>query len=295
MRQRLARWCIAVCVMPFLVPEAHGSGAWTQAIDDYYVKLSSTWSTASVEYGLDGQTTLLFPDSSVVRNGTFGTTEVGLYVEYGVNDWLTAVGSTHYKVIVREAQLTSTSRDTALSASGLSDSWIGGRVQLTRGDIASTATVSVKIPTGSPNQQIPLGTGVVDYEIAATVGRSIPMGDARWGWAQGSVGYRFRNQAANDVTYTADGGVDVGSGVTIATRMDGLISGADFEEAYRETDQTAARNRLIGSSTYHRWSAQVIYASSPGIHLNAGYGFVYSGRNVVAVHGLSVGIAWTRR
>lgn len=276
--------------------ELSAGGAWARRPDDYFVKISATWLTAAEEFDFGGDRRLIFPDTTVALNGSYGITELGFYLEYGLTPWLTGIVSTQYKVAVRQARLARIERDTAVSASGLGDLWLAGRIRLAdgRSGPALSLTLAAKAPTGSPLQQIPLGSGRIDYQIDGAGGWSFNVGEETWGWLQGSLGYRLRNGVANEGVYDVEVGLDVGSGIAFSTRFDGVVSTADFTEAAADPDRASAAMRFAHSSSFSRWSAQVIYTSSPGLHLNMGYAGFFSGRNIVDTHGLSLGVAWTR-
>lgn len=297
MSRRTSQACIFLLFLVLSTAnELSAGGAWTREPDDYYVKIGATWLTADQEFDLGGSVRPLFTDTTVALNGSYGVTELGFYLEYGITSWLTGIASTQYKVAVREARLARIERDTAISSSGLGDLWLAGRVRLADGDSgpAASLTLAAKAPTGSPQQQIPLGSGRLDYQIDGAVGSSFKVGEETWGWLQGSLGYRLRNGVANEGLYDVEVGLDVGSGIVFATRIDGIVSTADFTEGASDPDQASAAIRFAHSSSYSRWSTQVIYTSSPGLHLNLGYAGLFDGKNIVDTHGLSLGVAWTR-
>ena len=192
-------------IFPLLLLCAHRAGAtggaWSRLVDSYYFRLGLSSLSADQEYTHTGSRQPILSDSSIFSNGSFGVTDISFYGELGITDWLTAVASTQYKVAVRQAENSAARRDTTASASGLSDLWLDGRIRLLPRDAeyAATATLGVKLPTGSPYQQVPLGSGELVFSanvsgkgrrLAATLNQNTPTFlDSYW-LTGGSITYR---------------------------------------------------------------------------------------------------------
>ncbi|MEO5929370.1 MAG: hypothetical protein ABIR47_05525 [Candidatus Kapaibacterium sp.] len=269
-----------------------GGGAWNRDDGGYYFKIGLTSLSADDQYGLDGDHHPFFEDTINYSGANFGVTDIALYGEYGFTSWLTGVASTQYKVAVRQAHNQLTKRDTTASASGLSDLWLSGRVRLipAGGPYVATITLGVKLPTGSPLQQIPLGSGVLDYEIALTTGGSFPMLGMN-AYAQLSGGYRIRNSLANELNYLAEMGLHLSSEFMLQGVFDGSHSTADFDRAASDPG-TVPAGLLIFSQSFSRLMVGITYGVNEGMDLNVGYGGYLSGRNAIAGSGLNFGVVW---
>ncbi len=267
-------------------------GAWNQKPDGYYIKLGPTFLTANQEYDLQGDLRDIFNDPANFRNPSFGITNIGFYAELGLTDWLTGTLSTQYSVAVREATLPN-GVDTSQSASGLGDIWLGGRVRLLPdgGSIVGAVTLGLKLPTGSPNQEIPLGTGVIDYEGAVAFGGPFALAELPGYW-QSSGGYRLRNRGANELTYQAEIGVTIAETLMLQGVVDGVHSFADFDAA------SSAIGGMVSTASsdqsFARWNANFIYSLSPDTDLTVGYGHTFSGRNALSAGAFGVGVAWKK-
>lgn len=298
-QRRLVSRAVAVLMLfPLAAASAlAGGGAWNRVIDGYYINVGLESLSANDEFGFDGIRHPLFSDTSAFRNGSFGITNISFYGEIGLSNWLTGVASTQYIVAVREAFSRLTQRDSSASASGLGDLWLGARIRLLpRGvSYAAALTVSVKLPTGSPLQAVPLGTGVVDYEAAAAFGSSFPvLGDIK-GYAQLSGGFRLRNGgASNELNYLTEIGVSLGEDFGAQVVLDGVHSFADFDAAADNPDNSNAARALTADQSFLRWRTGVSYAVKPGLDLNVAYTWNSAGRNALAISGPSVGLAWKR-
>ena len=269
-------------------------GAWVKTPEGYYFKVGFTSITADKEYGLQGEDRPLFGDTVRFRDGTIGISNISVYGEYGFTDWLTGVISTQYSVAVREAEDLETGLAETTSASGLSDIWVSGRVNLLPKSwkLAGAATLAWKIPTGSPNKEIPLGTGVADYEGALAFGTGFPVGEDTYGYAQVSSGYRLRNRASNEVNWHVESGVQVIPGLALQAIFDGVHSTADFDDAAMSGNNDQVFTGLVNDQSFSRFSGGVIYDLSEEMQINFLYAKALSGINTLASSSISVGVAW---
>lgn len=266
-------------------------GAWNRKPDGYYIKLGPTFLTAYQEFNLNGDLRDIFNDPVNFRNPSFGITNIGFYGELGLTDWLTGTLSTQFSVAVREATLPN-GVDTSQSASGLGDIWLGGRIRLLPdgGVIAGALTLGLKLPTGSPNQEIPLGTGVIDYEGTIAFGSPFVIAGMQGYW-QSSGGYRLRNRGSDELTYQAEFGVNIAETLMLQGVVDGVNSFADFDTS----NVTGAMVSTISSDqSFARWNAGFIYAIAPDTDLTVSYGHTFAGRNALSAGTFGVGIAWKK-
>ena len=276
-----------------------GGGAWVRTKSGYYFKLGFTSLTAESEYGFNGENRPLFTDTTRFANGTIGISNLTLYSEYGITDWLTSVISTQYTVVVREADIIERGMEglvQAEGASGLGDVWIGGRVNLLPKDwkVAGAATLSWKIPTGSPYKEVPLGTGVPDYEGSLAFGTGFPVGGGRFGYVQAGGGYRLRNKAENEYLWQIEGGVGLLPTLGLQAVLDGIHSTADFSKGAENSENPLVFNQLVGNQSFTRFSGGLVYSISDEMEMNLLYATTLSGMNTLNAGALSIGVAWKR-
>lgn len=260
--------------------------AWTQSDGGYRLRLGITWLSATHEYGVDGRRHELFGDSSSYRNATFGQTDVAFLCEYGLTDWLTAVAQTQLRTVVREAYYEPSARDTTVSASGLTDLWLAARMRLlpVESTYRATVTLAWKAPMGSPTQEIPLGTGVADYAIAAAGAAPYELGPIV-GHLQLATDFRLRNKASNEFAYVAELGVDLGRGFEAIAALDGVRSLADF-------DAIEVNRTIVGDRSFDRWSLGVVLEADEGLDLGATFTDYLGGRNSLAATSFAVSATW---
>lgn len=282
------------------VPARAGGGGWTRQEGEYYLKVDLSSLTADKQFGLNGRPEFIFNDPNFL-NGEFGVTDINFYGELGLNDWLTGIASTQVKVAVRQGYYTLTGRDSTASASGLGDIWLGGRVRLLpkESPYVAALTLSLKVPTGSPLQSIPLGTGVLDYELAAGGGTSFPIPLSRipfYGYVQLSTGFRLRNGgASNEMNYAAEFGVQMDESLALRAMVDGVHSFADFDRAVTDPTNSAVANELVADQSFTRWGLSLAYGVNKRMDLSLGYSWNVAGRNTLQLSGLSIGIAWKHK
>ncbi|MCE2503384.1 MAG: hypothetical protein J4G05_04915 [Chlorobi bacterium] len=276
-----------------------GGGAWVRTESGYYFKIGFTSLTAEEEYGFGGEDRPLFRDTNRFANGRIGFSNLTLYSEYGITDWLTSVISTQYTVAVREADIIKRGMEGLVeseSASGLSDTWLSARVRLLPNDskVAGAATLGWKIPTGSPNKDIPLGTGVADYEAALGFGTGFPVGPETYGYAQVSGGYRLRNKASNEFNWQVETGIGLLPILGLQLILDGVESTANLEEAELSPKNTLVFDELVGSQSFRRFSGGLLYALSDEMDLSAQFTTTLSGINTLNANAFAVGVAWKK-
>jgi hypothetical protein len=276
-------------------PTRANGPAWTRTEGGYYLRFGVTWLTARHEYGIDGRRHNLFDDTLRFQNAVFGQTDVSLLCEYGVTNWLTAVAQTQLRTVVREAFYAPSSRDTSISASGLTDLWLGARVRLLPVESPYRAAINVawKAPMGSPTQEIPLGTGVPDYSIGAAAAAPYALGFLT-GHVQLSSDFRLRNKASNDIGYAGQFDIEIGRGFSIQGIVDGVHSLADFDGAVgMEGSSGVAINRsLVGDRSFNRWSVGLLLEADEGLDIGASYSDQFGGRNALEATAFSLSATW---
>lgn len=277
-----------------IAPALHANGpAWNRTKDGYYLRFGISWLTASDEYGLDGKRHSLFDDSLGFQDAKFGQTDVSLLCEYGITDWLTAVAQTQLRTVVREAYDKPTGRDTTISASGLTDLWLGTRFRLlpTESPHHVSVTLAWKAPMGSPTQEIPLGTGVADYSLGAAGATPYELAGIK-GQVQLSSDFRLRNKASNEIAFAGQLEVDLGRGFIMQGTLDGVRSLADFDAA--ATSGARVNRTSVGDRTFTRWSLGLVLEADEGLDLGASFTDYFVGRNALASTAISISVTWRK-
>jgi hypothetical protein len=155
-------------------------------------------------------------------------TELGaaLYVEYGLLDALTLLGSLPLKLVDQDAEGVVGAADVHGETFGFGDAHLGARVPLRRGRWAAAVEPDLKIPLrGSPRagtSDPALGTGLVDFGAALAIGAGLPRVH---GYAQGSAGYRIRGGRTAEETYwDLEVGLEPARLLRVRFRYDGVDS-----------------------------------------------------------------------
>lgn len=289
-RVQLRAVLLALILMLALGATARSNGpAWNRTDGGYFLRFGVTWLTASHEYGLDGRRHSLFEDTLNFRNAKFGQTDVAVYGEYGFTDWLTGIVQTQLRTVVREAYYVPTERDSTISASGLTDVWLGARIRLLPLGSAYkvAANLGWKAPMGSPTQGIPLGTGASDYSIGAAAAAPYVLGPIG-GQLQLASDFRLRNDASNEIAFAGQLDVDLGRGFIVQGIVDGVHSLAPFESG----DRGAINRSMVGDRTFSRWSVGVLLEADEGLDLGASFSDQFGGRNALEASSFAISATW---
>ncbi len=273
-------------------------GAWSKPAEGYYFGVSFASTTADHEYGFLGEERPLFRDTARFANGTMGISNVSIYGEYGFTDRLTGILSTYYTVAVREADIIERGSEglvESASASGLGETRIGLRYALPGlpEGLAAAFNGLWKIPTGSANKEIPLGTGRPDFELGLGLGTGFGPIAERYAWVQGSAAFRIRSGRDNELPWSFELGLPVAKTFVLHALIDGTHSFADFEQAAGRSDPDATFIPLVGSQSFVRATGGLFYDLNEWTTLSVRYGATLSGRNSLASSTIGAGVAWT--
>jgi hypothetical protein len=272
---------------------AESGGAWVRADNGYHYRIALSSFTASRQFDRSGERRGVFADSVSFQDGSFGATDIELKGELGLNDWLTGTASTAYRVAVRQGRYLPTGRDSTESASGMGDVWLGARIRLMPLEslVATTVTLGWKAPLASYTQEIPLGTGVAEYEIRLAGGSYYRLGDVIEGHAQIAASYRLRNRGSDEIHYLAETGLGLAAPLTLQTILDGIISTADIEKAGLPGAEGDGASPIFDQS-FTRLGLSLLYLLDEDTELVAGYSRILAGRNALAGGSLTFGISW---
>jgi len=189
------------------------AGAWTQEKGKSYHRAAANYYYADEEYDMDGDS------RAMAFNGEFTDFNLNYYLEYGILDELTVIGSVYYKMIEREDDFFKYETD------GIGDMDLGLRYRLHNSNIGIFSVQGlVKIPEFyDEDDALPLGNGQYDYELRILYGRSL------WpvipGYMNLEAGYRWRAKAPSDeFRYLVEIGSEFGKNFYGRAKLDALVS-----------------------------------------------------------------------
>ena len=186
------------------------AGAWTQKKGGYFLKLYSNYLFTKNEFNHDSKNVPIFNERIAFKDASFRDINVTFYGEYGLEDWLTLVGSLRFKSLQAEWQsylVPPTEDNEGIPAgprskpgtTGLADLTLGAKTKLFSAPFVLSLQSGVKIPLGytqrPSNDGAPLGTGDVDLETQLLLGKSLyplPI------YITGGFGFRQRGGALHD-------------------------------------------------------------------------------------------------
>jgi hypothetical protein len=204
-------------------PDDAGAGPWTRSRGGHFAKFSASYLYTRTEFDSNGDEVALLTSNPLVQDAAYREVVLSSYVEYGMRDRVTLVGSLPFKVVTStRTEISSDAtviREIDVTNGGLSDLLAAVRVALLRGRFPAAFEAGLKIPLGyesvPENGGPALGTGKVDATASVSAGLA------------GASVYAFAWTA-----YRARGGVlddDVGFGLEA-----GAHSGRAFAQALIE-------------------------------------------------------------
>jgi len=191
------------------------AGAWTAAKGSAYQRFSVNSYRAEKFFDRSGDRT------DFENNGEFRDTNLGYYLEYGVSDSLTVIGSGSYKWLEYEDDFIINKTD------GFSDLELGLKYRLfnVRGGVVSVQGL-LKVPEAyDEDDAVPLGNAQYDYEVRLLYGQSLyPVVP---GYINLEAGYRIRAEApVDEFRYLVECGFDFTQSLYGRAKLDG-IAGID--------------------------------------------------------------------
>lgn len=202
--------CVATLFLSFGICFA---GAWTMERGVIYNRLTANYYYAKAEFDADGDRRD-FP-----LDGEFRDLYLNNYVEFGLTDSVTLIGSLYYKSIKKQ--------DDAVEQKtwGLGDIDVGAKFKMAGGPWGFlSAQVLTKIPGPYDiDDDLPLGNGQIDFEVRMLYGRSLYPGFP--GYINGEFGYRWRFEDPSDeVRYLIEIGIDLTREMYSRVKLDGIYS-----------------------------------------------------------------------
>ncbi len=188
------------------------AGAWTAKQGDMYCKLTFNLYEADEMFN-DSGNKAAFRDS-----GEFSDTNISTYMEYGITDKITLLGSLSYK------RLKSENNAMIYKTRGFSDLDLGVKYRLASGNFGViSAQGLIKIPEFyDDDTAVALGNNQYDTEIRLLYGKSLyPFVP---GYINIEAGYRLRAEEPSDeFRYLLELGFDITDAVYSRVKLDGII------------------------------------------------------------------------
>jgi hypothetical protein len=223
LKNEFTKVLILAALMGCLMVEMVYAGAWTREKGGWYHQLTGNYYKADEYFDEDGD------KEDFASNGEFTDKNMSYYLEYGICDSLTIIGSWPYKWLEYED-------DTIINKTdGFSDLEMGLKYRLFSTDSGVCSVQGlVKIPEAyDEDDAVPLGNSQYDYEFRLLYGLSlfphIP------GYFNVETGYRFRAEApADELKYLLEFGVDMTKKIYGRIKLDGTLGmdNADNEKGF---------------------------------------------------------------
>lgn len=215
-----------------LVPLTAGqlmAGAWPQEKGKFYTRLSYDYYEADRYFHDGGGSNSYSPGDGKKRDFEYEEDLYSLYIEYGITEKLTVIGSFNYKKaewIYKAGGTPFVPVDKVANTSGLGDQEIGLKYRFvtTKSGVFSVQAL-YKTPEGYDEDDrgpldIQRGDSQEDYELRLMYGQSLY--PAIPGYCNVELGYRWRSQEpADEFKYLFEMGVDFTSSFYGRVKFDG--------------------------------------------------------------------------
>jgi protein XagA len=255
-KYRFTRLLLLIILIKCWVAEPAFAGAWTRGKGGWYHQVSGNYYKADENFDDDGNR------QDFAGNGEFKDRNISYYMEYGICDDLTAIGSWPYKWLEYEDDTVTNKTD------GFSDLELALKYRLfsTDNGVCSMQGL-VKIPEAyDKNDAAPLGNGQYDYEFRLLYGQSlyphIP------GYFNTEVGFRYRTEEpANELKYLLEFGVDFTKIIYGRMKLDGTLGLGHVNDSANVSDNPTITNDYdlgkldvaLGWKMLPEWSAELGY------------------------------------
>jgi hypothetical protein len=285
-------WLVVAAFAVLAVPGRAEAGAWLREPGEAYAKGSVARLTGDEVFDVSGERRPL--ENPLLYSGAlYREVNASLYMEYGAAGWLTLIASVPLKLAEREADALVPVGDIEGSSFGLGDVHVGLRLPLHRARWLAAVEPDLKIPLyGQPaggSDDPELGSGFVDFGVAAVVGTGIP--DVR-GYAQGSLGYRIRGGSTSEEVYwDAEAGMEPWRAVRARLRYDGI----DSQGAGSGAAAIGAPVPSAGEQDHHRIAPTLAIGFSGTTELSLTWRRVFAGRSTLASDEWEVSLSFMGR
>ncbi len=259
------------------------AGAWTAKKGEVYLKLSANEFNSSSNFTVTGDVFDPFADFDD-RYSKFRDRNLQLYIEVGLLDKLTFVGSVTYKELQQRTKLPNL--EVGADNSGLADMDLGLRYRLTEGPNVLALALTVKLPWlyESDDNFFELGNGQEDFDVRLLYGRSL--GKGFYGGLEAA--YRFRTEEPSDeYRYLAELGWSHKRFYT-RTKLEGIFAVDDFENV-----STFGNPLLNPRYDLTSWLLTAGVSLSERWHLEYTYTDTISGKNTANGDNSQIGVVLT--
>ncbi|MFH1153854.1 MAG: hypothetical protein V1793_08560 [Pseudomonadota bacterium] len=232
------------------------AGAWTEDKGAVYHKLTVNSYEADEAFN-DSENTVPLAD-----HGKFSDTNISYYLEYGISDRLTALGSVSLKQLESDTDIRVARTD------GFSDLDLGLKYRLLSGDMGVVSVQGlVKVPElYDEDEAVAMGNGQYDVEFRILYGRSLyPVVP---GYFNIEAGYRFRaDEPADELRYLVEFGMDITQAIYSRLKLDGILGMNNQDSATDVSDNpTTTLNcdlgkleLALGFKLSNRWNLELGY------------------------------------
>ncbi len=264
------------------------AGAWTQRKDHYYFRLSGFSFNSRAIFDKSGNRI------NLTGNGRFTDMGAYAYLEYGLSDQVTFVGSIPYKRLRFRNE--SSTMPLNRKSIGWGDVYLGLRYLLSDKGPITSLQAAFKLSTGYQTDTTalslapPLGDGQNDFEMRALIGQSIFHHAAYYNL---DIGYRARSKTpVDEIPFALEAGIGLGKAGLLIGQIYGVRALSGTEAV---TIKTQSQTSLNPVEDFVKAHAQVILHAAKGMDVAFIYENIIIGRNTAAGRSIGVALAFFSR
>lgn len=264
------------------------AGAWTQRKDHYYFRLSGFSFNSRAIFDKSGNRV------NLTGNGRFTDMGAYAYLEYGLSDQVTFVGSIPYKRLRFRNE--SSTMPLKRKSIGWGDVYLGLRYLLSDKGPITSLQAAFKLSTGYQTDTTalslapPLGDGQNDFEMRALIGQSIFHHAAYYNL---DIGYRARSKTpVDEIPFALEAGIGLGKAGLLIGQIYGVRALSGTEAV---TIKTQSQTSLNPVEDFVKAHAQVILHAAKGMDVAFIYENIIIGRNTAAGRSIGVALAFFSR
>ena len=265
-------WVVALLLV---LPAALWAGAWSQAPGSYYAKVSGLFYRSEDVFNDMGKRAPMGMDGEAFR-----AAQSFLYLEYGLRERLTLVGTTNAGRLVGEDQFIES------TTWGIGDVELGLKYQLTQKPLIVSPQLVFKIPTGYNADFAPaMGTGKFDAEARLLLSRSLyplPV------YFSAEMGYRLRGGAYSDQVPNL-----IEAGVTPHRRFfaKAFLSGTNTRSKIASEDVGVVGLAQVSEGDFVKFGGQLAIGVTGPLWVDILYESVVDGENIGAGTTWGIGLS----
>jgi len=276
-----------ILFLSFLQRDIH-AGAWTLKKGSFYYKLGVLRFKATSQFLLNGN------QRSLANNGSVTDINIYQYLEYGLYDDLTFVGTLPFKKTSFDCSI----EDCNKNSHGLADIQFGIRYRLSKDTWVVALQSGFKFSTGYETDEEkldsapPLGDGQTDFNFKVLLGRSI---FNYGGYLNLDLGFRSRSgEPVDEIPFAIEFGLSLSSHYILSMSLHGVRSISEDSEQENFQIINGQVEDFVGTGAvedFVNFQLQFTYKITSKYDVSFSFDQILAGRNTSKASTVGLGFA----